>query len=42
MAMVASGVILVGEGLGESGVGSIGFILGGVVFLTFLIPPLLI
>ena len=35
MATVESDVILVGEGLGESGVKSIGFITGGVAILAF-------
>ena len=39
MAMVESGVILVGEGLTESGVKLIGCILGWVAVLTFLSLP---
>ena len=39
MAMVESGVILVGEGLGESGFESIKFISGWVAVFTFLVLP---
>ena len=39
MAIVESGVIMVGEGHGDSGVKSIGLISGGVSTLTFLILP---
>ena len=39
METIESGFILVGEGLGESGVKSIGFILGWVEFFTFLGLP---
>ena len=39
MSIVESGVILVREGLGEFGVKSIGFIMGGLEVLTFLSLP---
>ena len=39
MAILESSVILVGEGHGDSGVKSIGLILGGVATLTFLGLP---
>ena len=39
MAIVESGVIMVGEGHGDSGVKSIGLISGGVETLTFLGIP---
>ena len=39
MEMVESGVILVGEGRGDSGVKSMGLIMGWVATLTFLILP---